>query len=97
MRWRDRFVFCMEAVKAQAETGERKGHYLNVTAGTMEEMYQRAEFAKELGTIIIMFDLLIGFIAPIDVRGAGTMKCCCTCTAQGTRLSRQKRTASTCG
>ena len=28
-------------------TGEVKGHYLNVTAGTMEEMYKRAEFAKQ--------------------------------------------------
>ena len=50
MHWRDRFLYCMEAVnKASAETGEVKGHYLNVTAGTMEEMYRRAEFAKELG------------------------------------------------
>src|SRR5512136_1102711 len=30
MRWRDRFLFCMEAVnRASAETGEVKGHYLN--------------------------------------------------------------------
>src|SRR5262245_30718753 len=36
MRWRDRFLHCMEAVqRAQAETGEVKGHYLNVTAATM--------------------------------------------------------------
>jgi len=29
MRWRDRFLFCMEAVnKATAVTGEIKGHYL---------------------------------------------------------------------
>ncbi len=35
MRWRDRFEFVMEAVKkAESETGERKGHYLNVTAAT---------------------------------------------------------------
>jgi len=41
MRWRDRFLFTMEAVrKAESETGERKGHYLNVTAGTMEDVYQ---------------------------------------------------------
>ena len=34
MRWRDRFLFGMEGVnKAMAETGEIKGHYLNVTAG----------------------------------------------------------------
>src|SRR3954465_15449515 len=51
MRWRDRFLYCMEAVnKASAATGEVKGHYLNVTAGTMEDMYERAEFAKELGS-----------------------------------------------
>ena len=65
MRWRDRFVFAMEAVrKAEGETGERKGHYLNVTAGTMEDVYQRAEFAKELAAPIIMSDFLtMGFTA----------------------------------
>jgi ribulose-bisphosphate carboxylase large chain len=64
MRWRDRFLFCMEAVnKASAATGEIKGHYLNVTAGTMEEMYERAEFAKELGSVIVMIDLTIGYTA----------------------------------
>ncbi|KIE57773.1 ribulose 1,5-bisphosphate carboxylase [Methylacidiphilum kamchatkense Kam1] len=64
MRWRDRWLFCMEAVnKAMADTGEIKGHYLNVTAATMEEMYERAEFAKELGSVIIMVDLTAGFTA----------------------------------
>ncbi|ACY97231.1 form I ribulose bisphosphate carboxylase large subunit [Thermomonospora curvata] len=64
MRWRDRFLFCMEAVnKAQAATGEIKGHYLNVTAATMEDMYERAEFAKELGSVIVMIDLTIGYTA----------------------------------
>ena len=64
MRWRDRFLFCMEAVnKAQAATGEIKGHYLNVTAGTMEEMYERADFAKQLGSVIVMIDLTIGYTA----------------------------------
>ena len=59
MRWRDRFLFCQEAIeKAEAETGERKGHYLNVTAPDVEEMYKRAEFAKEIGTPIIMSDYL---------------------------------------
>ncbi|ULB12097.1 form I ribulose bisphosphate carboxylase large subunit (plasmid) [Cereibacter azotoformans] len=59
LRWRDRFLFCQEAIeKAEAETGERKGHYMNVTAGTMEEIYERAEFAKEIGTPIIMSDYL---------------------------------------
>jgi ribulose-bisphosphate carboxylase large chain len=64
MRWRDRFLFCMEAVnRAQAATGEIKGHYLNVTAGTMEEMYERANFAKEIGSMIVMIDLTVGYTA----------------------------------
>jgi ribulose-bisphosphate carboxylase large chain len=64
MHWRDRFLYCMEAVnKAQAETGEVKGTYLNVTAATMEDMYERAEFAKELGSVIVMIDLVIGYTA----------------------------------
>ena len=64
MHWRERFLYCMEAVnKAQAATGEIKGTYLNVTAGTMEDMYERAEFAKELGSVIIMIDLVIGYTA----------------------------------
>jgi ribulose-bisphosphate carboxylase large chain len=64
MHWRDRFLFCMEAVnKASAATGEVKGHYLNVTAGTMEDMYERADFAKQLGSNIIMIDLVIGYTA----------------------------------
>jgi ribulose-bisphosphate carboxylase large chain len=65
MRWRQRFDFVAEAVvKAQAETGERKGHYLNVTAPTVEEMYKRAEHAKALDMPIIMHDFLTaGFSA----------------------------------
>src|SRR5579883_1046278 len=64
MHWRDRFLYCMEAVnRAQAATGEVKGTYLNVTAGTMEAMYERAEFAKELGSVIVMIDLVIGYTA----------------------------------
>jgi ribulose-bisphosphate carboxylase large chain len=64
MHWRDRFLYVMEAVnKASAATGEVKGHYLNVTAGTMEDMYERAEFAKQLGSNIVMIDLVIGYTA----------------------------------
>ena len=64
MRWRDRFLYSQEAVsRASAMTGEVKGHYMNVTAGTMEEMYERAEFAKAIGSPIIMMDLTIGFTA----------------------------------
>jgi ribulose-bisphosphate carboxylase large chain len=54
----------MEAVnRAQAATGEIKGHYLNVTAATMEDMYERAEFARELGSVIVMVDLTAGYTA----------------------------------
>ncbi len=64
MRWRDRFLYAMEGVKrAEAATGEIKGHYLNVTAADMEDMYERAEFAKEIGSPIVMIDLTIGFTA----------------------------------
>ena len=64
MHWRDRYLYCMEAVnKAAAATGEVKGHYLNVTAATMEDMYERADFAKNLGSNIVMIDLVIGYTA----------------------------------
>jgi ribulose-bisphosphate carboxylase large chain len=64
MRWRDRFLYSQEAVsRASSMTGEVKGHYMNVTAGTMEDMYERAEFAKEIGSPIVMVDLTIGFTA----------------------------------
>ncbi|MGZ8719815.1 MAG: form I ribulose bisphosphate carboxylase large subunit [Aeromicrobium sp.] len=64
MHWRDRFLFCMEAVNhASAWSGEVKGHYLNVSAATMEEMYERAEFARDLGSVVVMIDLVIGYTA----------------------------------
>merc|ERR1711985_197693 len=64
MRYRERFLYSMEGVnRAAAATGEVKGSYLNVTAATMEEMYLRAEYAKEIGSIIVMIDLVIGYTA----------------------------------
>ncbi len=64
MRWRDRFLHCVEAVnKAETETGEVKGHYLNVTAATMEDMYERADLAKQIGAVIVMIDLTVGYTA----------------------------------
>ena len=64
MHWRDRWLYCMEAVnQASAQTGELKGHYLNITAGTMEEIYRRAEFARDLGSAIVMIDLVVGWTA----------------------------------
>src|SRR5512146_1784419 len=64
MRWRDRFLYAMEGVSmAESATGEVKGHYMNVTAATMEDMYERAEFAKQIGSVIVMIDLTIGYTA----------------------------------
>jgi len=64
MRWRERFLYCLEGInRAVASTGEVKGSYLNITASTMEEMYERGNFAKELGSIIVMIDLVIGYTA----------------------------------
>jgi ribulose-bisphosphate carboxylase large chain len=64
MRWRDRYLHAIEGVnRASAATGEIKGHYMNVTAATMEDMYERAEFARELGSVIIMMDLTVGYTA----------------------------------
>ncbi len=64
MRWRERFLYVMEGInKAAAKTGAVKGSYLNVTAATMDEMYERAEFAREVGSVIIMIDLVIGYTA----------------------------------
>jgi len=64
MRWRERFSYVMEGVnRSAAASGEVKGSYLNVTAGTMEDMYERAEFAKLIGSVIVMIDLVIGYTA----------------------------------
>jgi ribulose-bisphosphate carboxylase large chain len=64
MRWRERFLYVMEGVnKAGAKTGCVKGSYLNITAATMEDMYERANFAKEVGSVIVMIDLIIGYTA----------------------------------
>jgi len=64
MRWRERYLYCIEGInRAAAATGEVKGSYLNVTAATQEEMYTRAEYAKEIGSVIIMIDLVIGYTA----------------------------------
>jgi ribulose-bisphosphate carboxylase large chain len=64
MRYRERFLYSMEGVNhAAATSGEVKGHYLNTTGATMEDMYERANFAVELGSIIVMIDLVIGYTA----------------------------------
>merc|ERR1712014_557974 len=64
MRWRERFLNCMEGInRASAATGEVKGSYLNVTAATMEEVIKRCEYAKDVGSVIVMIDLVMGYTA----------------------------------
>jgi ribulose-bisphosphate carboxylase large chain len=64
MRYRERFLYSIEGVMvATAHAGEVKGHYLNTTAATMEHMYERANFAADLGSLIVMIDLVIGYTA----------------------------------
>merc|ERR1712137_1538394 len=64
MRYRERFLFTMEAVNFAASlSGEGKGHYLNVTGATCEDIYERSSLACELGSVIVMIDLVIGYSA----------------------------------
>jgi ribulose-bisphosphate carboxylase large chain len=64
MRYRERFLFCMEGVNHSSSlSAEVKGHYLNVTGATMEDIYERSDFARDLGSIIVMIDLVIGYSA----------------------------------
>jgi ribulose-bisphosphate carboxylase large chain len=64
MRYRERFLFTIEGVNnATAQTGEIKGHYLNATAATMEAMYERGNLAVEIGSVITMVDLVVGYTA----------------------------------
>ena len=64
MRWRERFLYCQEGIqRAMAATGEVKGSYMNITAGTMEDIYERAEYAKDLGAVVVMIDLVMGYTA----------------------------------
>ena len=97
MRWRDRFLFCMEGIqRAEAQSGEIKGHYMNVTAATMEDMYERAEFAKEIGSVIIMIDLTIGYTAMQSMARVGTQERAhpTLCIVRATRRTRgRNRTA----
>src|SRR5260370_12226285 len=64
MRWRDRFLYSVEGGnRAGGQTGAIQGPYRHLTPGTMEDMYERAEFAKQLGSVVIMIDLVIGYTA----------------------------------
>eukprot|EP00977_Amphora_coffeiformis_P009909 scaffold2290_cov170-Amphora_coffeaeformis.AAC.29 len=64
MRWRERFLNCMEGInRASAATGEVKGSFLNISAGTMKEVCKRAEYAKSVGSVIVTIDLVMGYTA----------------------------------
>lgn len=52
-----------EVNRASAVTVEVKGTYLNVTAYTMEQMYEGANLAREGGSAMVMIDLVIGYTA----------------------------------
>ncbi|HFE64842.1 MAG TPA: ribulose-bisphosphate carboxylase large subunit, partial [Caldithrix sp.] len=53
----DRVKYTLELVqKAEAETGEKKGYWCNITAGDTEEMLRRAELIKEHGGRFVMID-----------------------------------------
>ena len=68
-RWRDRFWYGIDAVKrAEAESGEAKGHFFNVTANSTSEALQRMEYIASQGSRYIMYDFLTaGFAASVDV------------------------------
>ena len=62
MRWRDRFDFVHggDPQGRSARPASARATTSTCTAPTPEEMYERAEFAKELGAPIIMHDFLTG-------------------------------------
>lgn len=66
----DRARYVLDSVhRAEAETGERKGYFLNVTAGDADEMVRRAEFVKMNGGRFVMVDFLTaGFAATSTLR-----------------------------
>ena len=64
MRCRERFLYSTEGVNhSVCHSGEVKGHYLNTTAATMENIYERSNFAYSLGSLIVIIDLVIGYTA----------------------------------
>ena len=65
MRWRDRFLFVHGGRQPGRRRRPARSRATTSTSppGTMEDMYERAEFAKELGSVIVMIDLTIGYTA----------------------------------
>jgi len=66
-RWRDRLFFVAEAVhRAEADTGLRKAHFFNVTAGSCEDSLERLHAAADAGMRYIMYDFLTGGFAAFE-------------------------------
>ena len=60
----------------------------------MEAIYERAEFAKDLGSVV-MIDLIVGWPSSRPwANGAGATTWSCTCTARGTAPTRGRRTTA---
>jgi ribulose-bisphosphate carboxylase large chain len=66
----ERIVRTLELVRrAEAETGERKGYWANVTAGNTGEMLRRANVVAREGGRFVMVDFLtVGFAATASLR-----------------------------
>ena len=77
-RWREDLSLLQKQLSLLSETGEVKGHYLNCTA-TSEELYERAEFAKELDMPIIMHDYITGGFTANTGLASGVVKMACFC------------------
>jgi ribulose-bisphosphate carboxylase large chain len=59
MRWRERFLNCMEGInRAAAATGEVKGSYLTLLLQQWKKY--TCWYAKEVGSVVIMIDLVMG-------------------------------------
>ncbi len=66
----DRMARTLELLhKAEAETGEKKGYWANLTAATVGEMAKRAESIKEHGGIFVMVDYVtVGYTGVASLR-----------------------------
>ncbi len=63
--WKERFRFAAEAVQASInDTNEVKFHAANISAATVDQMIERAEYAKDLGLNSVMLESAsVGFSA----------------------------------
>ena len=95
MRWRDRYLYAMEAVQPRVGR-DRRGQ------GPLHERDRRRRWRRctsgpssprRSAASIVMIDLTVGYTAmTVDVEvGARATACCCTCTAPATAPTRARR------